>query len=401
MKNYILLCFLLIVASSSVSTINAQLKIVESGNVGISLSGTTAPLSNLSIGGAGLENAKVYVKYAPTGAITTDKYGIYSYMAMSANGSKWQYSVYGQCSGAGGYKVGLYGMAVSTSNINPAAATFGVYGIASGASNGKNYGVCGKLQPTTSAGAGVFGSNSDTIQVLSSRYAGYFRGHTEVNGVFYCPQQQTTSDARLKTNIRDVKNDAIFKLNALHPIQFQWKQVDDVAIEDSVIVNTPHFSEDMDFDKSHYGLIAQDVQKLFPELVEESGDGYLSVNYIELIPLLIQAVQELSEKVETLGQTDVPRVLRKADSDKAALYQNNPNPFSVDTKIEYHLPPSTNSASLYIYNMNGLQVAEYPVNTFGDGAIIVTATKLEAGMYLYSLIADGQVIDTKRMILTK
>lgn len=178
--------------------------------------------------------------------------------------------------------------------------TYGVFGIASGASNGKNYGVGGKLQLSASAGAGVFGTSSDDIQVLSSRYAGYFRGNTEVNGAFYCPQQQITSDSRLKTNIRDVKNDAISKLNTLRPIQFQWKQVDEVVIEDSVIIKTPHFSEDMDFDKSHYGLIAQDVQKLFPELVEEGGDGYLSVNYIELIPLLIQAVQNLSAEVEEL-----------------------------------------------------------------------------------------------------
>ena len=47
-------------------------------------------------------------------------------------------------------------------------------------------------------------------------------------------------------------------------------------------------------------MLAQDVQKLFPELVTEGGDGYLSINYVELIPLLIQAVQDLSEEVEEL-----------------------------------------------------------------------------------------------------
>jgi hypothetical protein len=51
--------------------------------------------------------------------------------------------------------------------------------------------------------------------------------------------------------------------------------------------------------------------------------------------------------------------------------------------------------------MNGLQVDEYPISSFGIGSVIVSAGHLEAGMYLYSLIADGQVIDTKRMILTK
>ena len=65
------------------------------------------------------------------------------------------------------------------------------------------------------------------------------------------------------------------------------------------------------------------------------------------------------------------------------------------------MPTSTQSATLYIYNMNGLQVAEYPVTTLGSSEIIVTAVKLDAGMYLYSLVADGNIVDTKRMILTK
>ena len=51
--------------------------------------------------------------------------------------------------------------------------------------------------------------------------------------------------------------------------------------------------------------------------------------------------------------------------------------------------------------MNGSQVAEYPIFSFGEGCVIVSANALDAGMYLYSLIADGQIIDTKRMILTK
>lgn len=51
--------------------------------------------------------------------------------------------------------------------------------------------------------------------------------------------------------------------------------------------------------------------------------------------------------------------------------------------------------------MNGLQVAEYPITSYGVGSVVVNGGYLEAGMYLYSLIADGQVVDTKRMILLK
>ena len=110
--------------------------------------------------------------------------------------------------------------------------------------------------------------------------------------------------------------------------------------------------------------------------------------------------------MEFLKQEKAEQTYRKAPaanviSEQAVLYQNVPNPFAVDTKIAYQLPESTRNASLYIYNMNGLQVADYPISSFGEGLVIVSAGSLEAGMYLYSLVADGKVIDTKRMILTK
>lgn len=111
------------------------------------------------------------------------------------------------------------------------------------------------------------------------------------------------SDARLKTNITDIKPDAINKVNELHPILFQWQQVEDVVVEeDSTVTRVPHFSLDVDLKRVHYGLLAQEVMKLFPELVHEDKAGYLSINYIELIPLLIQAIQELSTEVEQLKE---------------------------------------------------------------------------------------------------
>jgi len=46
------------------------------------------------------------------------------------------------------------------------------------------------------------------------------------------------------------------------------------------------------FDKgTHLGLIAQELQTVLPELVHESDSGYLSVNYIGLIPVLLEAIK--------------------------------------------------------------------------------------------------------------
>jgi hypothetical protein len=51
--------------------------------------------------------------------------------------------------------------------------------------------------------------------------------------------------------------------------------------------------------------------------------------------------------------------------------------------------------------MNGVQLKSYPVVERGKGNLTIQGSEFSAGMYLYALIADGKVIDTKRMILTK
>ena len=294
MRTKVLFVAMLFVASMFSSQLNAQLKIAENGNVGIK-TGNYVPQSNLTIGAAtGLSSAKLYVYDSGVGV--SHQYGIYSSFNCRNGGGK--YAVYGYCTGSGGSVVGVKGEAMVDSDIS--VPTIGVYGIGRGSNTGKNYGVFGTLKSGSDNGAGIYGTSDEVYQQITNRYAGYFRGLTNINGDLLYTQSYATSDARLKTNIVGIRNDATSKLKELHPVQFQWQQVEDVTVEDTITIRTPHFSSDMDFDKKHYGLLAQDVQKLFPDMVKENGDGYLSVNYTELIPLLVQAIQELSAKVEEL-----------------------------------------------------------------------------------------------------
>jgi hypothetical protein len=84
-----------------------------------------------------------------------------------------------------------------------------------------------------------------------------------------------------------------------------------------------------------------------------------------------------------------------------ALYQNSPNPFNEKTIITYYLPASIAIANLYIYNMQGIQIKAFSIVDRENGNIIISGNELNPGMYLYSLIADGKEVDTKRMILTE
>lgn len=160
---------------------------------------------------------------------------------------------------------------------------------------------------------------------------------------------------------------------------------------------------------THYGLLAQEVKQIYPELVHEDAAGVMSINYIELIPLLIQAVQDLSEQVNALSNSsNVKKLQTRTDVTSASatdylniLYQNTPNPFTHDTEIAYTITPNAQSATIFVYDMTGVQLSQYNITAFGNGSITINANKLYEGTFLYSLVVDGKLIDTKQMILTR
>jgi hypothetical protein len=85
----------------------------------------------------------------------------------------------------------------------------------------------------------------------------------------------------------------------------------------------------------------------------------------------------------------------------AVLYQNTPNPFSNETVIRYEIPENTGKCQLHILNMTGSLLKTISINAPGIGSTVIHGRELKPGMYLYSLVIDGQIIDTKQMLLTK
>ncbi|MBP8945789.1 MAG: tail fiber domain-containing protein [Paludibacteraceae bacterium] len=90
------------------------------------------------------------------------------------------------------------------------------------------------------------------------------------------------------------------------PIEYNLKQRYYKTPNDSAKTETAYYDEKSQlFKKKHYGVIAQELQQIYPELVYEDADGYLSVDYIGLVPLLIQSVKELKSEIETLKQKTI------------------------------------------------------------------------------------------------
>ena len=159
--------------------------------------------------------------------------------------------------------------------------------------------------------------------------------------------------------------------------------------------------------KMHYALSAEQLEAVYPDLVYIRPDGTKGINYVELIPILVEAIGELNAKVQQLEQGGKARLAPMASGSggsvgnavAATLGQNSPNPFAATTAISLSIPTDAKSAQLCIYDMTGRQVRQLPIDARGATSVSVAAAGMPAGMYLYSLIVDDSLIDTKRMVV--
>jgi hypothetical protein len=297
------------------------------------------------------------------------------------------------------------GISYASSQLTAGKAC-GVYGIAGYAKTGFNYGVIGAFNGSSFNGAGVYGSSAsqDTGVDTQGRYAGYFNGNVRVTGTVN-GMTISSSDYRLKEKIESLPFNTLDDLCKINVVKFNYKQreVDNANGETIGLYekDSPILTH------KHYGVIAQELQKIYPDLVIEGEDGYLNVNYVELVPLLIQSIKELSAKLDEAEKSNSRRVdgtteiADVGNSLKTKLFQNTPNPFTENTVIPCTIAENVTTAMLYIYDLNGKQIDQHFVEGRGKTSVVIAGSSLDAGMYLYSLIVDGKVIDTKRMILTK
>ncbi|MGC9352719.1 MAG: tail fiber domain-containing protein [Mariniphaga sp.] len=386
----------------------AQLKVANTGKVGINI-GTNTPVSNLSVNSVGNSNSALFV----TGATN----GIWAERSGTPGGS-WVHSVVGNAPVASGrYNVGLKGQSYLISPLG-SGRSWGVMGIGGNSTTGYNYGVFGTTYGSQN-GAGIVGTINNNQDVnIPGIYAGYFVGDIRVTETMYAQTVVEYSDMRLKQNIAELKtaipaSKGVSTLNTvlqMTPVEYNLKQQYLESTGDSATVKQVLYDEKSQlFKKKHYGLIAQDLQELYPDLVYEGDDGYLSINYTGIIPLLIQSIKELKAELDGLKSSNSPvkksaqaaTSLSPDGTGTAALYQNTPNPFTQSTRIQYYLPSTITKAYLCIYDLQGRQLKQISIAERGEGVQVIPASDFRAGIYLYGLIADGSQVDMKRMILTE
>lgn len=237
------------------------------------------------------------------------------------------------------------------------------------------------------------------------------------------------SDINLKQNFDSIPN-AISIIKQLKPKTFEYKQASYPSM------SLPSGKQ--------YGLIAQETELILPELVnnvthpadlDSLGNiinpsvNYKALEYQQLIPILIKGIQIQQEQIHkqdslisliqsqitaltssvssccssTAVRTTKPEELNQlnidlSDKEIIILNQNVPNPFAEQTTITYNVPEKYGYAQIIFSTIDGRILKTVDLTKKGRGQLNVFANDLGNGLYTYSLVVDGKVIDTKKMV---
>jgi hypothetical protein len=172
----------------------------------------------------------------------------------------------------------------------------GVHGLSNGSSgngvfgqNASSAGI-GVLGKTNAGGIAIYGDNTDG----SVGWAGFF------NGDISARSYTTSSDARLKKDVKDLPL-GIEALLQLRPVTYKW-------------------IKEGSGDGNQFGLIAQEVQKIVPEIVRaDAATGMLSVNYTALIPIMIKVGQEQQRLIQR-QEVRIATLERERSSVRSAFF---------------------------------------------------------------------------------
>ncbi|NVK83424.1 MAG: tail fiber domain-containing protein, partial [Cytophagia bacterium] len=118
-------------------------------------------------------------------------------------------------------------------------------------------------------------------------YGEFDNSFVKIGGDLQATSVTETSDRRFKKDITPLNN-ALSSVLQLEGKRYQW-DLNNVA-------NRPFKAGDQ------IGFIAQEVQKIFPELVKTDSEGYLSMNYSQLTPVLVEAIKEQQTQIDTLNK---------------------------------------------------------------------------------------------------
>jgi hypothetical protein len=368
-------------------------KTVNRGGSNIAWSGTHSAVSNYGTYSSANDNSGVSV----TQVTNT---GVYAQGAGSPQSSN--------CTNYG----------VHARGTGPASYNYGAYCYTDG-SGGENYALY--AEATTNGTVNLAGYFKGNVKIVGNLAAGPYAldvvgdAIKSIGGGVWA-----FSDRRFKKDIAPLTN-----------VSEKIKQLNGYTY----VFNAEAFPDRKFITRPQIGLMAQEIQEVFPQLVMEANPGELAVNYEGMIPVLLAAhneqateiekqqteitkqqaqldqqqkqINELKAVVESLANTSSGRIgtsgvntqaVSLSDKEAIVLDQNVPNPFAESTVISYSIPTDFTKAQIIFSTEDGRVVKTVDINEKGDGSLTVFAHDLTHGLYTYTLVIDGKTIDTKKMI---
>lgn len=260
-----------------------------------------------------------------------------------------------------------------------------------------------------------------------------FNTNLRVNGI------NITSDARLKENVQSLQN-PLSLLDKVSGVTYNYKlseiskyrepddskfsaanpsknninsqaPTDAASIEkenkDKLIQNEIDRKDAEDAARTRIGFLAQDVQKVLPELVRTDENGVMSIDYIGFIPLIVESLKEMQQTIQAQqDEIDLLQSLLPVES-KSQLRSTSTNNIVIEgaklynragTSVSYTLPSTFANAYLQVFDITGRMIKKVTLTTPND-IVKINPTEIGIGTFIYALYVDGQKADTLKKIV--
>lgn len=267
------------------------------------------------------------------------------------------------------------------------------------------YGVCWPNTPGTGQGsaelwlsgqdgASIYTNALERIRVTRTGFVGIGIAAPsfalDVNGAVRGTSAYIVSDKRYKKNISNLLNSTKI-ITALQGRTYEL---------DQTILKNATFKKGLTF-----GFIAQEFQKVLPELVEEDKNGFLSINYDGVIPILVEAFKEKDKEIQDL-KSRLERLelymnnIAEKGSAKSSLSQNFPNPFRTSSFVQYTIN-EPGDVLLELFDANGVKIntLENRRKNIGDYVVEINGKNLKPGLYYYTLTLNKKQLIRKAVHL--
>lgn len=257
-----------------------------------------------------------------------------------------------------------------------------------------------------------------------------FNTNLRVNGV------DITSDARLKENVQSLQN-PLDLLSHVSGVTYNYKlseinkyrepdkskfteeqsiqenasdmqtSMDAASIEkanrDKQLQNVIDRKEAEEASRKRIGFLAQDVEKVLPELVKTDEDGVKSIDYIGFIPLLVESINEMRltiqeqqneiEMLQSLLSVETKSTLRSTSTGNPNMVEGAKLYNGAGASVSYTLPSTFSNAYLQVFDISGRAVKKITL-TIANDIVDINPSEIGYGTFVYALYVDGQKADT-------